>query len=258
MTDGTAGTGSRIFDAHLHIIDPRFPLVANQGYRPEPFTVADYRARTAALPVTGGAVVSGSFQGYDQSYLLDALDRLGPGFVGVAQLPPDTGEERIAELDAAGVRAVRFNLRRGGEHDLDALVALGHRAAAVAGWHVEVYLDARRLPDLADRLATLPRLSVDHLGLTAEGTPDLLKLVERGARVKATGFGRGDLDVPATLRAVARVNPDALMFGTDLPSTRAPRPFADADVDVVREALGEEWAGKALYGNAMAFYGVDG
>ena len=25
-----------VFDAHLHVIDPRFPLVANQGYVPTP------------------------------------------------------------------------------------------------------------------------------------------------------------------------------------------------------------------------------
>jgi hypothetical protein len=30
-----------IFDAHFHIIDPRFPLVANQRFLPEPFTVSD-------------------------------------------------------------------------------------------------------------------------------------------------------------------------------------------------------------------------
>jgi len=34
-----------VFDAHLHIIDPRFPLVANQGFLPDPFAVADYRGR---------------------------------------------------------------------------------------------------------------------------------------------------------------------------------------------------------------------
>jgi len=43
----------RVFDTHLHIVDPRFPLVPNQGYLPDPFTVADYRARFAAA---GGAV----------------------------------------------------------------------------------------------------------------------------------------------------------------------------------------------------------
>ena len=246
--------GDPLFDAHLHIIDPRFPLVDNQGYRPDPFTLGDYRARTAELPVTGGAVVSGSFQGFDQSYLLDALAGLGPGWVGVTQLPPETGEERIAELDAAGVRAVRLNLYRGGRRVLDESLELARRAAAVAGWHTECYLDARDLPELSGRLATLPRLSIDHLGLSAEGTPALLRLVERGARVKATGFSRGDLDVPATLREISAVSPEALMFGTDLPCTRAPRPFADSDIDLVREALGEPLARRALHDNAVAFY----
>jgi fluoroacetyl-CoA thioesterase len=69
----------QLFDAHLHIVDPRFPLVANHGYVPDPFTVDDYRERLA-----GGAVVSGSFQAFDQDYLLDALRRLGPSF----QVPP--------------------------------------------------------------------------------------------------------------------------------------------------------------------------
>ena len=56
------------FDAHLHIIDPRFPLVPNGGYIPPAFTVEDYLARTTHLGVVGGAVVSGSFQGFDTSY----------------------------------------------------------------------------------------------------------------------------------------------------------------------------------------------
>ena len=40
----------RIFDTHLHIVDPRFPLVPNQGYLPPPFTVDDYRARCRRAP----------------------------------------------------------------------------------------------------------------------------------------------------------------------------------------------------------------
>ena len=43
-----------VFDSHLHIIDPRFPPVADQGYVPEPFTVEDYRAATAWIEVVGG------------------------------------------------------------------------------------------------------------------------------------------------------------------------------------------------------------
>lgn len=72
-----------VFDAHFHIIDPRFPLVPNNGYLPDPFTAVDYRERAETLGVTGGAVVSGSFQAFDQEYLKHALTQLGPGYVGV-------------------------------------------------------------------------------------------------------------------------------------------------------------------------------
>jgi len=43
-----------LFDAHLHIFEPAFPLPGNQGSIPEPFTVEDYRRRTASLGVVGG------------------------------------------------------------------------------------------------------------------------------------------------------------------------------------------------------------
>ncbi len=44
-----------VFDAHFHIIDPRFPLVPNNGYLPAKFTVDDYRERVDPLDATGGA-----------------------------------------------------------------------------------------------------------------------------------------------------------------------------------------------------------
>ena len=39
----------RVFDTHFHIIDPRFPVMENQGFLPPVFTVEDYRARTGGL-----------------------------------------------------------------------------------------------------------------------------------------------------------------------------------------------------------------
>lgn len=245
-----------VFDAHFHIVDPRFPLVPNQGYVPEPFTVADYRRRTAHLGVTGGAVVSGSFQAFDQGYLRAALRELGPGFAGVTQLPPDVPDAEIEALHAAGVRAVRFNLRRGGSAALEDLEPLARRAHALAGWHAELYAEARDLPALQDRLIRLPKLCLDHLGLTRDGLPTLLRLVARGARVKASGFGRVEGDVAQRLQAIQAENPGALVFGTDLPSTRAPRPFADADLDTIRTALGPEAAQAVLHANGRALYGA--
>jgi predicted TIM-barrel fold metal-dependent hydrolase len=241
-----APAGLAVFDSHLHVIDPRFPLVANRGYLPPPFTVDDYRERTAALGIVGGAVVSASFQAFDQTYLIDALERLGAGFVGVAQLPPTVSDEEILALDRAGVRALRFNLHRGdGEFD----EALALRAHALAGWHAEVYVDGRELAAIEDRLRALPRVSIDHLGMHADGLPALLRLARHGVKVKATGFGRVDLDVPSVLRTIAAVEPSALLFGTDLPGTRARRAFEPADLDLVGEI-----APAALAANALAWY----
>ena len=244
-----------IFDSHFHIIDPRFPLIANEGYLPPPYPLSDYLAAARSLGVTAGAVVSGSFQGFDQTYLRATLAELGPGWVGVAQVPPDISDEGLTGLSHAGVRALRFNMYRGRIDSVDDVVALASRAQAVAGWHAEIYADAAALAPHVGRLTRMGvPLSIDHLGMSQAGVPVLLDLVAAGVKVKATGFGRMKMDVPRTLEAIAARNPAALMFGTDLPSTRAARPFEPADVDLLRRVLGHDLARRALWDNARAFY----
>jgi predicted TIM-barrel fold metal-dependent hydrolase len=244
-----------LFDAHLHVIDPRFLLPPNQGYLPAPFTVADYLAIARPLVVLGGALVAGSFQGFDQGYLADALTRLGPGFVGVAQIPLDTPVTELRRLDALGVRALRFNLRRGMHSDLGAMQALARRAHAEVGWHCELYLDAAAVPDLKPWLARLPALCIDHLGLTRAGLPHLLRLLEAGAWVKASGFARLDFPPAEALAVLCRASPGRVVFGTDLPGTRAPRPFDATDLSLIAATLTDERLREAvLYRNALTLY----
>lgn len=251
-----------VFDAHLHIVDPRFPLVENNGYLPDPFTVDDYREASAQLAphgfaVRGGAVVSGSFQAFDQGYLVDALTQLGTGFAGVAQLPVEVEDQEIDRLHAAGVRAVRFNVARGGSAALDDLDRLAQRVHDRAGWHAELYIDARTIDDdLARRIAALPAVSIDHLGMHEDGLPQLLRLVEQGVKVKATGFGRIDMDPARMLTAIVDVDPAALMVGTDMPSTRARRPFRPEDLTLIRDTLPAERHSAVFWQNAADFYGV--
>lgn len=247
-----------VFDAHLHIIDPAFPLQTNKGYRPPVFTVDDYRNRTRDLEITGGAVVSGSFQGFDQGYLTAALEQLGPGFVGVTQLPADTPDDTILELNQAGVRGVRFNLHRGGSEKLARLADMGARIHELAGWHVELYADAAELPSIRRILLSLPAVSLDHLGLSNRGRRETLLLAEQGVRIKATGFGRLDFDIDALLSDIHKANPEALMFGTDLPGTRAPRTFHTGDIEHIRNLLGPEEADRVLRRNARNFYQLSG
>ncbi|BAU27291.1 putative TIM-barrel fold metal-dependent hydrolase [Aneurinibacillus soli] len=243
-----------IFDTHLHIIDPRFPLIENQGFLPNTFTCQDYLNNVQELHSKGGAIVSGSFQGFDQSYLIDSLQKLGTNFVGVTQLPHDTSDEEIIKLDNYGVRAIRFNVKRGGSEDISRLDYFARRVYELVGWHAELYIDSNSLPEIASTLNTLPAVSIDHLGLSKEGFKHLLSLVDKGVRVKATGFGRVELHVEQAIRSIYSVNPDALMFGTDLPSTRAKRPYNHSDIELIYNTLGEEQAEKVLYKNAIKWY----
>ena len=246
----------RIFDSHLHIIDPAFPLVPNKGYLPDPFTVDDYLREAHPLGVTAGAVVSGSFQAFDQGYLSSALEQLGHTFVGVTQLPVSVSDTDIIRLNEKGVKAVRFNLKRGGSESVEHLETFARRVHDLVGWHVELYVNSRELYELQETLLHLPAVSIDHLGLSKGGFPTLLRLAEKGVRVKATGFGRVDFPVADALRAIHSANPHALMFGTDLPSTRAPRPFETSDIELLVETLGDKAAEMALWLNAVTFYRV--
>ena len=155
------------------------------------------------------------------------------------ELDAGVPDDEILRLDAAGVRAVRFNLHRGGSLDVE----LALRVHELAGWHAEVYAGGRELEALEDRLRALPRLSVDHLGLDADALPVLwrLGLHGQGDRVRARGARRGG--------DAAGARPRRLMFGTDLPGTRARRPFEPGDLELVAAI-----APRALAENARAWY----
>ncbi|MGM0757910.1 amidohydrolase family protein [Bacillus zhangzhouensis] len=244
----------RIFDAHFHIIDFDFPIQENQGYTPPSYVVNDYRRETADLGILGGAIVSGSFQGFDQGYLLKALGEMGTAFCGVTQLPYTVTDDEIVRLDQHGVKALRFNVKRGGSEDISKLDYFARRVHELVGWHSELYIDSKYLPDMSSTLEKLPSVSIDHLGLSEEGLPHLLHLVDKGVRVKATGFGRVDLNVEHALTSIYQANPDALMFGTDLPSTRAKRPFEYGDVELIQQLFDEKASDQILYKNAHHWY----
>jgi predicted TIM-barrel fold metal-dependent hydrolase len=244
----------RIFDAHFHIIDFDFPIIENQGYLPPNYGVEDYQNETAVLNVLGGAIVSGSFQGFDQEYLLNALKQMGTTFCGVTQLPFTVKDDEIINLNEKGVKALRFNIKRGGSEDLSKLDYFARRVYDLVGWHSELYIDAKELPEIASTIEKLPAISIDHLGLSEEGLPHLLKLIDKGIHVKATGFGRVELNVDNALKSIYKTNPDALMFGTDLPSTRVKRPFKYADIELIHHLFDEQATDKIQYTNALKWY----
>lgn len=244
----------KLFDAHFHIIDDRFPLVENNGYLPPVFDTKLYEKSVESYNLTGGAIVSGSFQAFDQTYLLDALQSLGNGFVGVANISKDMDTDTLNKLNNAGVVAVRFNLKRGGSEKVEALEKLSNDLFDRFGWHTELYVDSTDLKDLESVLKSIPLFSIDHLGLSKDGLNDLYYWVEKGAKVKATGFGRINFDPIPVMKKIHDINPEALLFGTDLPSTRAKVPFTVNDVKLVQDHFSEEDQNKIFYENALKWY----
>lgn len=244
----------KIFDAHFHIINPKFPLVANNGYLPPEFTTEDYTKRTSNYGITGGAIVSGSFQAFDQEYLIDALKQLGNDFYGVANIPTTLSDEELGRLDKANVRAIRFNVKRGGSEKMEHIEKLSNDLFDKYGWHTELYIDSKDLSRLKSVLQNIPEFSIDHMGLSQAGLKDLYYWVEKGAKVKATGFGRIDFDPISTMKTIYQINPNALMFGTDLPSTRAKTPFSEKDLQLVRNNFSTEELKKVFYQNASEWY----
>lgn len=136
------------------------------------------------------------------------------------------------------MKAIRFNVNRGSSEDISR----------------ELYIDSNSLTEITTIVEKLPSVSIDHLGLSKSGFTNLLSLVDKGVRVKATGFGRIDFDAEEAIRTIYSTNPDVLMFGTDLPSTREKRPFRYSDIELINNILKEEEAKKVFYKNALNWY----
>ena len=281
-----------MFDAHFHIIDDSFPLISNNGYIPEPFRCDDYKMFTEKMLLdhqcefVGGAIVSGSFQGYDQSYLCDALNKLGGQYVGVLQLDPNEviSDEVIYDLHVQGVRAVRFNFLRsvvvGSSDDLrdentySTLLAFAERIYKLVGWHSEFYIKSSSLESTSSQLfqllATAPKVVIDHMGIDVVDNEDgekgfalLLELLRigRNISVKASGFGRlgttNDVLINR-LKAVTELSAESILFGSDVPGTRAPLTFDHSHIRLIEDNFNEEICKKILHKNGQSLYHISG
>lgn len=244
----------KVFDSHFHIINPNYPLTPNNGYLPDPFTVVNYKTRTNMMDVQGGAIVSGSFQAFEQEYLINAVEELGKGYVGVANIPLDMPEHELKRLNDSGVVAVRFNVNRGGSEAIENVGRLSNELFDKFGWHTELYINSKDLSDLKLLLLSIPSFSIDHLRLSCVGLDNRYYWAEKGVRVKATGFGRLDFEPIKVIRELYKINPDSVMFGSDLPSTRSKTPFSINDFELLTDNFSEVELDKILFSNAYNFY----
>ena len=221
-------------DTHAHIFGPtaRFPYSDDRSYTPEACTAEDYAGMLATIGFDRAVLVQGGAHGTDNRAILDAIARSGGAYRGVVVIPPGLGRERLAQLDAAGIRGVRLSTMSGSGIPFS---ALGRLAAEVDefGWHVVLHFkDANELLDVVPELERLRNPFVlDHLarimgadGIGSEPFHAVLRLLETDrCYVKLASMYRlssepyPHRDLLPMIHAVVAARPDRIIWGSNWP-----------------------------------------
>jgi predicted TIM-barrel fold metal-dependent hydrolase len=224
-------------DTHAHVFLQGLTLAQVRRHTPDhDATLAEYLALLDAHGLSHGVLVQPSFLGTDNSHMVRALRAARGRLRGVAVVAEDITETALQDLAEAGVAGIRLNLIG---LDLPGLQTpawqtLLARVNAL-GWHVELHVQAARLPDIVPALlAAGCRIVVDHFGRPdpALGSADpgfryLLQQADSGrVWVKLSAPYRNwpasacaTSGREAAQRLLAAYTPERLMWGSDWPHT---------------------------------------
>ncbi len=224
-------------DAHCHVFGPaeRFPYAPTRKYTPCDAPKERLFALRDFLGFARNVIVQATCHGTDNRALVDALRSSGGKARGVACVGRDVTDAELGELQAAGVRGVRFNFvkRLVDFTPRQVLTEIAERIAPL-GWHVVVYFEAIDLPDLWEFFTLLPTtVVVDHLGRPDVGKPvdgpefelfvrllrehaNIWSKVSCPERLSFCGPPNYD-DVVPFARRLVETFPDRVLWGTDWP-----------------------------------------
>jgi D-galactarolactone isomerase len=175
-------------DTHMHFYDRRFPTAPTATMTPPDASVEDYRAVQRRLGLSRTVVVQPTTYGTDNRCTLESIAALGLDKArGVATVDDAVTEQELEDLTKGGMRGARFHMLRGGAIPWDQLDRIADRVQG-AGWHVQLQLDGRELPDREAQIRGWPgRVVIDHAGKFLEPVPvddpaflSLVRLVESG------------------------------------------------------------------------------
>ncbi|MEK9684089.1 MAG: amidohydrolase family protein [Rhodospirillaceae bacterium] len=223
-------------DAHCHIFGPaaKFPFAEGRTYTPPDSPFEAFQDLQNTLGLSRAVIVQATCHGTDNTVTLDAIERSGGRYRGVAIVDETFTEDQFRKMDQGGIRAVRFSFARhiGNAPDFSLVQKVVEKIAPL-GWHLVLYMEAADIVENADTLKSLPvPVVIDHMGRvqTKNGIgQDAFQLLlgllrERddfwvkicGAeRISSHGFPYHDA-VPFA-QALIGVAPDRVLWGTDWP-----------------------------------------
>ena len=238
-------------DCHCHVFGPaaRFPYAEPRSYTPADAPLEAYLALLDRLGFERGVLVQPSAYGRDNAAMLDALSREPRRLRGVAVGGAELNKDTLKQWHAVGVRGLRANeFRRDGKPYYQNGVALKETEPllpliADLGWHLQLWIDARDLTEMAGALKRVPvPVVVDHMGRLEyrhgthhPGFQALLRGVGAGRLwAKLSGTYRLGATPPDYTQArpfhdaLITANPRNLVWGTDWPHPRPEGPVPDA------------------------------
>lgn len=238
-------------DTHAHVFGPadRFAYADDRSYTPPDAPLTKYLSMLDTLGFDRGVLVQGSAHGRDNSAMLDALTRCPDRLRGVAVAHADIAPATLREWNKRGVRGLRFNhFFRGGQLHyrggvpLEAAKTLAPMMAEL-GWHLQLWIDVKDLPDTTPLLKSLGLpVVIDHMGRTdaragtqTAGFQSLLRAVGEGwCYAKLSGAHRLSQQAPdypdarPFHEALVAVNPERLVWRSDWPHPRVEGEMPDA------------------------------
>lgn len=208
-------------DAHCHVFGPadEFPFAPERKYTPCDAGKDKLFALRDHLGFARNVVVQATCHGKDNRAMVDALKASNGMARGIATVAPDITEDEIADMDAAGVRGVRFNFVKRLVDDTPKEVFLGIADKIKAfGWHIVVYFEAPDLAELEPFLKQLPTtIVVDHMG-----RPDVTKGVDHPDFQRFVSLMRDNANIwtkvtcPERLTAVGPPYDDVVAYGAHI------------------------------------------
>ncbi|MBW7858028.1 MAG: hypothetical protein H3C43_07020 [Leptonema sp. (in: Bacteria)] len=255
----------QFFDSEFHIFDRRFPLSKNYFYQLDSFTVAEYQSKLSQdlpiLQLEGGAIVSHRLQRFDQSYLLDALEKLGETYIGITQLPTDYAESAIESLHRQRVRGVKFELTA---NDLKRKIVISDfvkRVYDLVGWRVELIIDANDWNDwsamVAELVQTVPTL-VSLNGSWLSFSQEVFDLVAKGVRIKIIDTALDSSHIIALLKKLLSINSESVLIATGLPDLEEGNQkiwLNSTTLPLILDTFDDADTSRMLVQNAQRFYG---
>jgi D-galactarolactone isomerase len=260
-------------DTHLHIYDPRFPFMPGALIAPPPALVSDYRTLQQRLGLERVVIVQPSGYGTDNRCTLEAAAAFGKNGRCVVVVDTAVRDNELERLTAGGARGIRFFMLPGGILSWEILERMAARVHGF-GWHVQLQLDGRLLPEREALLKRLPcDLVIDHVGKFLEPVPTthpaflaLLRLLETGrcwvklsAPYETSRTGPpGYRDVGALAETLVRVAPDRMLWASNWPhpSAGADKPDDAALLDLLLEWSPDETVRRhILNDNPAKLYG---